>query len=134
MSSELSTPEQKVVKQHTAGEHEAAVAHRLAQSREAAHASSGTLARVLTIARNTFREAVRDRVLYNLVLFVLLLTGGAVFLGLVAVLPFIARSITGIQALTLSSTALLIVVGVLLDTIKQLEAQLLMRHYQGFIR
>jgi preprotein translocase subunit SecY len=60
--------------------------------------------------------------------------GGAIFLGLVAVLPFVARSITGIQALTLSSTALLIVVGVLLDTIKQLEAQLLMRHYQGFIR
>ncbi|MBX5493584.1 MAG: preprotein translocase subunit SecY [Chloroflexi bacterium] len=60
--------------------------------------------------------------------------GGAIFLGIVAVLPFIARSITHIQALTLSSTALLIVVGVLLDTIKQLEAQLLMRHYQGFIR
>jgi ABC-type transport system involved in multi-copper enzyme maturation permease subunit len=37
--------------------------------------------RVLTIARNTFREAVRDRVLYNLVVFVLILTGGAVFLG-----------------------------------------------------
>jgi len=37
--------------------------------------------RVGAIARNTFREAVRDRVLYNLVLFVLLLTGGAVFLG-----------------------------------------------------
>lgn len=60
--------------------------------------------------------------------------GGAIFLGLVAVLPFIARSLTTIQALTLSSTALLIVVGVVLDTIKQLEAQLLMRHYQGFIR
>lgn len=60
--------------------------------------------------------------------------GGAIFLGIVAVLPFIARSITHIQALTLSSTALLIVVGVVLDTIKQLEAQLLMRHYQGFIR
>lgn len=37
--------------------------------------------RILTIARNTFREAVRDRVLYNLVLFVLLLTGAAIFLG-----------------------------------------------------
>ena len=60
--------------------------------------------------------------------------GGAIFLGLVAVLPFIARNITQIQALTLSSTALLIVVGVVLDTIKQLEAQLLMRHYQGVIR
>jgi len=37
--------------------------------------------RIFTIARNTFREAVRDRVLYNLVLFVLLLTASAVFLG-----------------------------------------------------
>jgi ABC-type transport system involved in multi-copper enzyme maturation permease subunit len=37
--------------------------------------------RLLAIARNAFREAVRDRVLYNLVLFVLLLTGGAIFLG-----------------------------------------------------
>jgi ABC-type transport system involved in multi-copper enzyme maturation permease subunit len=43
--------------------------------------SSGALGRVATIARNTFREAVRDRVLYNLVLFVLLLTGAAIFLG-----------------------------------------------------
>jgi ABC-type transport system involved in multi-copper enzyme maturation permease subunit len=44
--------------------------------------SRGTAAgRVLTIARNAFREAVRDRVLYNLVVFVLLLTAGAIFLG-----------------------------------------------------
>ncbi|HWW76989.1 MAG TPA: ABC transporter permease subunit [Pyrinomonadaceae bacterium] len=44
-------------------------------------ARSSMAGRVGAIARNTFREAVRDRVLYNLVLFVLLLTGGAVFLG-----------------------------------------------------
>ena len=43
--------------------------------------AAGSAARVAAIARNTFREAVRDRVLYNLVLFVLILTGGAVFLG-----------------------------------------------------
>lgn len=60
--------------------------------------------------------------------------GGAVFLGIVAVLPFLARHLTNVQALTLSSTGLLIVVGVVLDTIKQLEAQLLMRNYRGFIR
>jgi len=48
-------------------------------SRPAARGSSPR--RVAAIARNTFREALRDRVLYNLVLFVLLLTGGAVFLG-----------------------------------------------------
>ena len=40
-----------------------------------------SLRRTLAIARNAFREAVRDRVLYNLVLFVLLLIGGAIFLG-----------------------------------------------------
>lgn len=43
--------------------------------------SSGMLWRIGTIAQNAFREAVRDRVLYNLVLFVLLLTAGAIFLG-----------------------------------------------------
>ncbi len=42
---------------------------------------SSSLKRVLSVARNTFREAVRDRVLYNLVLFVLLITAAAVFLG-----------------------------------------------------
>ena len=42
---------------------------------------AGALRRIASIARNTFREAVRDRVLYNLVLFVLLLTGAAVFIG-----------------------------------------------------
>ncbi len=42
---------------------------------------SGSLPRILTIARNAFREAVRDRVLYNLILFVLLITASAIFLG-----------------------------------------------------
>jgi preprotein translocase subunit SecY len=58
---------------------------------------------------------------------------GAVFLGIVAVLPFSIRSVTGIQTLTISSTAVLIVVGVALDTIRQLEAQLVPRNYRGFI-
>ncbi|HEX6624927.1 MAG TPA: ABC transporter permease, partial [Pyrinomonadaceae bacterium] len=49
----------------------------------AAVAGSGGSAwrRVASIARNTFREAVRDRVLYNLVIFVFILTGAAIFLG-----------------------------------------------------
>lgn len=59
---------------------------------------------------------------------------GAIFLGIVAVIPFLARNVTNVQTLTLSSTGLLIVVGVVLDTIRQLEAQLLMRRYHGFIR
>jgi ABC-type transport system involved in multi-copper enzyme maturation permease subunit len=47
----------------------------------AAPPGRGALRRVGSVARNTFREALRDRVLYNLVIFVLLLTGAAVFLG-----------------------------------------------------
>ncbi len=58
---------------------------------------------------------------------------GALFLGIVAVLPFFVRSVTGVQTLTISSTAVLIVVGVALDTMRQLEAQLVMRNYRGFI-
>jgi len=59
---------------------------------------------------------------------------GALFLGTVAVLPSIASALTGVQALLLSSTSLLIVVGVAVDTMRQLEAQLMMRNYEGFIR
>jgi preprotein translocase subunit SecY len=59
---------------------------------------------------------------------------GALFLGTVAVLPFIAARITGVQTLFLASTSLLIVVGVAIDTMRQLEAQLMMRNYEGFIQ
>lgn len=58
--------------------------------------------------------------------------GGALFLALVAIMPFFIQQIT--PTMMLSSAGLLIVVGVSLDTMKQLEAQLLMRHYEGFIR
>ncbi len=58
---------------------------------------------------------------------------GALFLGVVAVLPYFGGIITGVQFL-FTSTALLIVVGVAIDTMKQLEAQLLMRNYEGFIK
>tara|TARA_A100001037_G_scaffold251520_1_gene235079 strand:+ start:8502 stop:9818 length:1317 start_codon:yes stop_codon:yes gene_type:complete len=60
--------------------------------------------------------------------------GGALFLGFVAIVPYIASLITGVQALTLSSTSLLILVGVALDTLRQLESQLMMRDYEGFMR
>ncbi len=60
---------------------------------------------------------------------------GALFLGFVAVVPFLATEfIPDSTALTISSTGLLIVVGVALDTMRQIEAQLLMRNYEGFIR
>ena len=60
--------------------------------------------------------------------------GGAFILAFVALMPFMAREITGVVALTISSTALLIAVGVALDTMKQLEAQLTMRRYEGFLK
>jgi len=59
---------------------------------------------------------------------------GALFLGIVAILPFLVRPLVGTSQMLITSTGLLIVVGVVLDTMKQLEAQLLMRHYEGFIR
>lgn len=59
---------------------------------------------------------------------------GALFLGIVAILPFLMRDFTETTTLLITSTGLLIVVGVVLDTMKQLEAQLLMRHYEGFIK
>ena len=60
--------------------------------------------------------------------------GGALFLGIIAILPYFVTQATDVRALTLSSTSLLIMVGVALDTMRQLEAQLLMRNYEGFIR
>ncbi len=60
--------------------------------------------------------------------------GGALFLGVVAISPFIVRLATDVEVVALSSTALLIMVGVALDTMKQLESQLLMRRYEGFLR
>ncbi len=60
---------------------------------------------------------------------------GALFLAAIATLPFLASPFYGTNnQLPLGSTALLIVVAVVLDTMKQLEAQLMMRNYQSFIR
>ncbi|GAG07476.1 unnamed protein product, partial [marine sediment metagenome] len=59
---------------------------------------------------------------------------GALFLAIVAIIPFLAREVTNVQVIQLSSMGLLIVVGVTLDTMKQMEAQLTMRRYEGFIK
>jgi len=59
---------------------------------------------------------------------------GALFLALVAIIPFLAREVTNVQVIQLSSMGLLIVVGVVLDTMKQIEAQLVVRRYEGFIK
>ena len=60
--------------------------------------------------------------------------GGALFLACVAIMPFAARHVSNVQVIQLSSLGLLIMVGVVLDTMKQLEAQLVMRRYEGFIK
>ncbi len=58
---------------------------------------------------------------------------GALFLGAVAVLPFITGLFMKTNVMLITSAGLLIVVGVVMDTMRQLEAQLLMRHYEGFL-
>jgi preprotein translocase subunit SecY len=58
---------------------------------------------------------------------------GAIFLALIAVLPSLLISVTALPVYY-GGTSLLIVVGVALDTMKQLEANLMMRHYQGFLK
>jgi preprotein translocase subunit SecY len=59
---------------------------------------------------------------------------GSFFLASIAVLPFIVQGAWGIDAFPFGGTAVLIIVGVGLETMKQLESQLLMRHYEGFLK
>ena len=56
---------------------------------------------------------------------------GSVFLGLIAILPFLLQNWTGTQTLTFGGTGLLIVVAVVIETIKQIEAQLTMHDYDN---
>ncbi|MBI2621899.1 MAG: preprotein translocase subunit SecY [Candidatus Levybacteria bacterium] len=59
-------------------------------------------------------------------------SAGAIFLGFIAILPVIGRSVTNVQTLLLGGTGILIVVSVVLETIKSIEAQLVMRNYEGY--
>ena len=59
---------------------------------------------------------------------------GAIYLGVVALLPIIAGNLmNGVRNLAIGGTSVIIVVGVALETVKALEAQMLMRHYKGFL-
>jgi preprotein translocase subunit SecY len=60
-----------------------------------------------------------------------IILAGALFLGLIAVLPLVLRSFTGAATLTIGGTSLLIVVSVVIETFKQIESQLTMRDYEG---
>lgn len=59
---------------------------------------------------------------------------GAIFLGIVAILPTIASQIIGVSTLAVGGTSLLIVVSVVLDTAKQFESKLIERNYEGFLK
>jgi len=59
---------------------------------------------------------------------------GAIFLGLIAILPSLIQGMTGIATMTIGGTGILIVVSVVLETVRQLEAMMVMRSYDGFLR
>lgn len=58
---------------------------------------------------------------------------GALFLGVIAILPIVFGAVTGMGGLSLGGTSILIVVGVAIETVRQIESQMLMRHYKGFL-
>lgn len=58
---------------------------------------------------------------------------GALFLAFIALLPIIYGDVTGMHKLQLGGTSVIILVGVALDTVKQMESQMMMRHYKGFL-
>lgn len=58
---------------------------------------------------------------------------GALFLAFVALIPIIYSNVTGMYGLSLGGTSVIIIVGVALDTVKQLESQMMLRHYKGFL-
>jgi preprotein translocase subunit SecY len=59
---------------------------------------------------------------------------GAVYLSAIALLPWIIINATGVQGILFGGTSLLIVVGVALDTVQQMQQHLLLRHYEGFMK
>jgi preprotein translocase subunit SecY len=58
---------------------------------------------------------------------------GALFLGFTALLPMGYSALSGMSDLSVSGTSIIILVGVALETVKQLEAQMMQRHYKGFL-
>ena len=68
-----------------------------------------------------------SKVLYRITWF------GGIFLAVITIFPTVLGLITGVQGLWFGGTSVLILVGVALDTVKQVESQMLMRHYKGFL-
>lgn len=61
-------------------------------------------------------------------------TAGALFLTVIALVPYLLGPLTGLRQIGFGGTSLLIAVGVAIDTMKQIEAQLIMRQYEGFLK
>ena len=68
-----------------------------------------------------------NKILYRITLI------GALFLAVIAILPIVYGNVAGMASMSLGGTSIIIMVGVALDTVKQLENQMLMRHYKGFL-
>ena len=55
------------------------------------------------------------------------------FLAVISILPIVYGNVTGMQGLSMGGTSVIIMVGVALETVKQIESQMMMRHYKGFL-
>jgi preprotein translocase subunit SecY len=58
---------------------------------------------------------------------------GALFLAIIAIIPIIYGNLTGMGRMSLGGTSIIIIVGVALETVKQIESQMMLRHYKGFL-
>ena len=58
---------------------------------------------------------------------------GALFLAFIAIVPIVYGNVTGLGRLSMGGTSVIIMVGVALETVKQMESQMMMRHYKGFL-
>ena len=91
-------------------------------------AAPGLHTQVTQLATRQAHRRFIQKVINKIIVF------GSVYLGIVALLPIIAGNLMeGVKNLAIGGTSVIIVVGVALETVKQMEAQMLMRHYKGFL-
>ena len=79
------------------------------------------------------KTAISTALVTTTVVALLLTLFGAIYLGIVAILPLIIGKVVNVSALSIGGTSVIIVVGVALETVQALESQMLMRQYKGFL-
>ena len=85
------------------------------------------------------REFILVVALPTLVFLISLFSGASysddfpLFLAVIAIVPIVYGNLTGMSSMSLGGTSIIIVVGVCLETVKQMESQMMMRHYKGFL-